>query len=47
MTTQTPELLDVADELYGLSLPEFTPTRDARAKELKASDAELAARVQA
>lgn len=47
MTTQTPELLDVADELYGLTLPEFTPTRDARAKELKASDAELAARVKA
>lgn len=45
MTTQTPDLLGVADELYGLALPEFTPTRDARAKELKASDAQLAARV--
>jgi hypothetical protein len=45
MTTQTPELLEVADELYGLTLPEFTPTRDARAKELKASDAQLATRV--
>ena len=45
MTTQTPDLLGVADELYGLTLPEFTPTRDARAKELKASDAQLAARV--
>jgi hypothetical protein len=47
MTTQTPELLGVADELYGLTLPEFTPTRDARAKELKASDAQLASRVKA
>jgi hypothetical protein len=47
MTTQTPELLGVADELYGLTLPEFTPTRDARAKELKASDSGLAARVKA
>ena len=45
MTTQTPDLLEVADELYGLTLPEFTPTRDARAKELKASDAQLATRV--
>ena len=45
MTTQTPDLLGVADELYGLALPEFTPTRDARAKELKASDAQLATRV--
>lgn len=45
MTTQTPDLLGVADELYGLTLPEFTPTRDARAKELKASDAQLATRV--
>jgi hypothetical protein len=47
MTTQTPELLEVADELYGLTLPEFTPTRDARAKELKATDAALATRVKA
>ena len=50
MTTQTPDeggLLAVADELYGLALPEFTPTRDARAKELKAADAGLAARVKA
>lgn len=45
MTTTTPDLLGIADELYGLALPEFTPTRDARAKELKASDAQLAARV--
>jgi hypothetical protein len=47
MTTTTPDLLEVADELYGLALPEFTPTRDARAKELKASDAALATRVKA
>jgi len=29
------DLLSIADELYGLPLPEFTPARDARAKELK------------
>lgn len=29
------DLLDVAAELYGLPLADFTPTRDARAKELK------------
>ncbi len=29
------ELLEIADRLYGLSLPEFTPARDARVKELK------------
>lgn len=39
------ELLAVADELYALSLPDFTPARDARAKELKGSD--LAAPVKA
>jgi DNA repair exonuclease SbcCD ATPase subunit len=32
------ELLDIADSLYGLPLPEFTPARDARAKELKGTD---------
>jgi len=42
-----PDLLSIADELYGLPLPEFTPARDARAKELKASDKELSARVKA
>lgn len=47
MTTQTPDLLEVADELYGLTLPEFTPTRDARAKELKSADTQLATRVKA
>jgi hypothetical protein len=40
-------MLAVADELYALGLPEFTPARDARAKELKASDAELSKRVKA
>ena len=30
------ELLEIADELYAASLPEFTPLRDAKAKELKA-----------
>lgn len=40
-------LLAVADELYALALPEFTPARDARAKELKAGDADLAKRVKA
>lgn len=39
------ELLSIADELYGLPLPEFTPTRDAKAKELKGTD--LAAQVKA
>ncbi len=38
-------LLEIADELYGLGLPEFTPTRDHRARELKATDAGLAGRV--
>jgi uncharacterized phage infection (PIP) family protein YhgE len=32
------DLLSIADELYGLPLPEFTPARDARAKELKGTD---------
>jgi len=32
------ELLQVADELYGLGLAEFTPARDARAKALKGTD---------
>lgn len=40
-----PGLLEIADELYGLGLPEFTPARDARAKELKAADAELSRQV--
>jgi DNA repair ATPase RecN len=32
------ELLAIADELYALSLPDFTPARDAKAKELKGTD---------
>lgn len=39
------DLLSIADELYGLPLGEFTPARDARAKELKGTD--LAAPVKA
>ena len=31
----TDPLLEAADRLYGLTLPEFTPARDALAKELK------------
>lgn len=38
-------LLEIADELYGLPLAEFTPARDARAKKLKGTD--LAATVKA
>lgn len=40
-------LLEAADQLYGLTLPEFTPARDALVKELKADDKELAAQVKA
>lgn len=40
-------LLEVADELYGLPLGDFTPARDARARELRAEDRELAATVKA
>ena len=32
------DLLAIADELYGLPLPDFTPARDAKAKELKGTD---------
>jgi DNA repair exonuclease SbcCD ATPase subunit len=41
----TTQVLEIADELYALPLPEFTAARDARAKELKGSD--LAAPVKA
>ena len=41
----TDELLEIADELYALALPDFTPARDAKAKELKGTD--LAAPVKA
>jgi hypothetical protein len=37
------DLLEIADELYGLPLADFTPARDARAKELKGTP--LAAQV--
>lgn len=40
-------LLAEADELYALSLADFTPARDARAKELKKDDPDLAGRVKA
>jgi hypothetical protein len=40
----TDQLLEIADELYGLSQEAFTPARDAKAKELKA-DKDLAAAV--
>ncbi|MEP9365595.1 hypothetical protein ABLE68_21685 [Nocardioides sp. CN2-186] len=45
MADSDDELLAIADELYGLTLPEFTPARDARAKELKGTP--LAAPVKA
>ena len=41
------ELLAIADELYAASLADFTPLRDARAKELKAAKSELAPAVKA
>lgn len=41
----TARLLGAAEQLYGLGLPDFTPQRDAVARELKPSDAGLAARV--
>ena len=34
----TSELLSIADELYGLAPGDFTPARDAKAKELKGSE---------
>ncbi|NHC22566.1 hypothetical protein G6553_05175 [Nocardioides sp. IC4_145] len=38
MADATGELLSIADELYALDLADFTPARDARAKELKGTD---------
>ena len=32
------DLLEIADELYALALPDFTPSRDAKAKALKGTD---------
>lgn len=44
----TDTLLEIADELYGLALGDFTPARDARAKELKkAGETDLAGQVKA
>lgn len=43
----TEGLIAEADTLYGLPLSEFTPARDARAKELKGEDAALATAVKA
>lgn len=40
-------LLEVADQLYGLPLGDFTPTRDARARALRTEDRALAAAVKA
>lgn len=40
-----PGLLEIADELYGLGLAEFTPARDAHVKALRSSDKELSAQV--
>jgi DNA repair exonuclease SbcCD ATPase subunit len=44
MSADSPALLEIADELYALPQEEFTPLRDARAKELKA-DRKLSAAV--
>jgi hypothetical protein len=41
------DLIDVAQELYGLEPGEFTTARNERAKQLKGQDAQLAARVKA
>lgn len=43
----TDPLIELADELFSLPLSDFTPARDARAKELKGQDKELSARVKA
>lgn len=44
----TDQLLDIADVLYGGTLGDFTPARDARAKDLKkAGESELARQVKA
>jgi len=44
MTSPSEQVLEIADALYALPLEEFTPARDARAKELK-GDKDLAAAV--
>jgi hypothetical protein len=43
----TAALLEIADRLYAEPLPQFTPARDAAAKDAAAGDKELAARVKA
>lgn len=43
----TDPLLAIADELYALPVAAFTAARDARAKDLRASDKQLSARVKA
>lgn len=45
MLVDVTTLLEAADRLYGLRLPEFTPARDALARELRASDRALADQV--
>ena len=45
--TGASRLLEVADELYGLGLGDFTAARDARAKDLRSEDRDLAAAVKA
>ena len=47
MPEQGPDdpLLAIADELYGLTLPDFTPRRDALAKDLRSTDKELSGSV--
>ncbi|WP_067440490.1 hypothetical protein [Nocardioides jensenii] len=40
-------LLEAADRLYGLTLPEFTPARDSLVKELRTTDRELSDRIKA
>ena len=42
---QGSRLLETADELYGLRLAEFTPARDARAKQSRGDEAELSLRI--
>lgn len=47
MLTGVTTLLEAADELYAVALPEFTPARDALAKSLKGEDRELSNRIKA
>src|SRR4051812_30017513 len=45
--TDQAALLEAADELYGLDLGDFTPARDARAKDLKKEQPDLSKQVKA